>query len=96
MTVPRPVSYIDSRFSGFTTMPPPGRSGPGITFKSCSVVTSGSSSTSRVAFMTSAVLCGGIEHAIAQPTPIDPFTSRLGKVTGSTVGICLVSSKLGS
>jgi hypothetical protein len=46
--------------------------------------------------MTSAVLCGGTEHAMAQPTPMDPLTSRLGKVTGSTVGICLVSSKLGS
>ena len=46
--------------------------------------------------MTSAVLCGGMEQAMAQPTPIEPLTSRLGKVTGNTLGICLVSSKLGS
>ena len=60
------------------------------------MVTSGSSRTSRAALMTSAVLWGGTEQAMAQPTPMEPLTSRLGKVTGNTLGICLVSSKLAS
>ena len=71
---------------------PVGKSGPGMTFISSSVVASGLSMSIHVASMASPRLWGGMLVAMPTAMPDEPFTSKLGKRAGKTVG----SSKLSS
>jgi len=48
-----------------------------------------------VASTASPRLCGGIFVAIPTAMPDEPFTRRLGKAAGRTVGSSRVASKLG-
>ena len=76
-------------------MPPVGKSGPGMRSSSASSGASGSSASRIAASQASARLCGGTSQAIDQPMPLEPFTSRFGKPTGSTHGSSRFSVKLG-
>ena len=73
-------------------MPPVGKSGPGSTFISSAVVTSGLSSIKHVASIVSPRLCGGMFVAMPTAMPFEPFTSRFGKRAGKTVGSSRLSS----
>ena len=66
--------------------PPVGKSGPGMTFMSSSVVTSGLSSIKQVASMASPKLWGGMFVAMPTAMPAEPLTSKFGKRAGRTVG----------
>ena len=65
---------------------PVGKSGPGSTVMSSSVVASGLSMSMHVASMASPRLCVGMFVAMPTAMPLQPLTSRLGKRAGSTDG----------
>ncbi len=72
-----------------------GKSGPGSTVMSSSVVASGLSMSIVVASMTSPSECGGMLVAIPTAIPAEPLTSRLGYRAGRTLGSLVDSSKFG-
>ena len=75
---PRPVSNADLMPSRPMIVPPVGKSGPGMTVMSSSMVASGLSINMTVASMTSPRLCGGMLVAIPTAIPAEPLTSRFG------------------
>ena len=87
---------MDKSSSLLQTIPPVGKSGPLIYFISSRVDMSSFIIYALVASMTSPRLCGGMLVTIPTAMPSDPFTSRLGKRHGSTLGSFSVSSKFGT
>ena len=96
LILPVPVSYIAPSSLLLITIPPVGKSGPGQSCISSSVVISSLSIYAHTASTTSERLCGGILVVIPTAIPSAPFTSRLGTLTGRTSGSFSVSSKLGT
>ena len=78
------------------TIPPVGKSGPGISPRSSSVVMSLLSMYAHTASTTSPRLCVGIFVVIPTAIPSAPLIRRLGILTGRTDGSFSVSSKLGT
>ena len=101
LILPRPVLYASSIPRRPRISAPIGKSGPFIICMISSMEVSLSSSIRlsiifTVAPITSFKLCGGILVAIPTAIPVVPFTNRLGKRDGSTVGSFSVSSKFGT
>ena len=68
------------------SVPPVGKSGPGMWASSSAVVASGFWIRWIAAAQTSPALCGGMLVAMPTAIPAAPFASRLGKPPGSTTG----------
>ena len=69
-----------------TSVPPVGKSGPGMWASRSAVVASGLATRWMAAAQTSPALCGGMLVAMPTAMPADPLASRLGKPPGSTTG----------
>ena len=69
--------------------PPVGKSGPLMWLIISSSAMSGLSIRAIVASTTSPRLCGGTLVAMPTAIPLEPFTSRLGNLPGSTTGSCI-------
>ena len=93
---PLPVEYACFMPSLPRIKPPVGKSGP---FTILNNSSSGKSSSDSIilimAFNISVKLCGGIFVAIPTAIPDEPLTKSAGSLVGSTVGSCLIPSKLG-
>ena len=96
LTLPTPLSYISANSLLLITIPPVGKSGPGIYSISSAVVISSLSRYASTPLITSVRLCVGILVVIPTAIPSAPLISRLGTLTGSTEGSFSVSSKLGT
>ena len=84
--LPRPFVYASLIPSLPRIIAPVGKSGPFTIFISADALASGLSIMCTAASMTSPRLCGGMFVAMPTAMPPPPFTSRLGKRAGSTVG----------
>ena len=93
--LPLPVLYACLIPAVPIMVAPVGKSGPGRYAISSSMDMSLLSMRATYASMTSPRLWGGTFVAMPTAMPLLPFTSRLGKRLGSTVGCTSVSSKLG-
>lgn len=89
---PLPVLYASSIFFFPSIVPPVGKSGPFTILNISSKRTIWFIYSVTVASITSPKLCVGILVAYPALIPVEPFTSKLGNLQGSTVGSTLVSS----
>jgi len=89
---PRPVLKASIIPSFPSTMAPVGKSGPLTISIMSSNVQLGFFILFTVASIISLRLCGGILVAYPALIPLEPFTSKLGKRAGKTVGSINVSS----
>ena len=101
LILPRPVRYASLIPALPRISAPVGKSGPLTILRISSIDVSLSSSTRlsmifTTASITSLRLWGGMLVAIPTAIPVVPFTRRLGKRLGRTVGSFSVSSKLGT
>ena len=64
---------------GSTTMPPVGKSGPGMNLSSRRLLAFGFSIRCSAASHSSATLCGGIVVAMPTAMPVEPLASKFGK-----------------